>query len=147
MDIMGVVDVMDVMVADISKIKYINSNKNVMEMEDASNENYKIIYNNNNEEDENELLNSSIDKIKENKNLKYFYTLDSKNNVVENFSDIKSNKNNVEKFEDVQSNKNDISFNTILLTLVMFSLIILFVNWLIEYCSCINKDLLNAKSI
>ena len=65
--------------------------------------------------------------------------MDSKNNVVENFENFENFKN----VKNVKSNKNDITFNTILLTLIMFILIILFVNWLFEYCSCINKELFN----
>ena len=118
---------------DISKIGYENNLSHVSPMGENEYDEYNIV---NNMEDMNDYEARDVEHIS---NERYYLTVNQDNKVsYENFK--KTNKlKNIEHFKKT-SDKNNLSFNDILLILVVILIVIIFVNYFLTYCLCDSDD-------
>ena len=120
---------MDILTEDISKINYAKNSYNIQPMEDSNISNYSILYN-----DQNEQQNNAYD-IEGIHNEQYYLSTDSDNQVVE--TKISLPTNIIEKF---QSEDEQLSFSNILLIFIIIVLVIIVVNYFFTQCMRNTND-------
>ena len=120
---------MDIMTEDISKINYAKKSYNIKPMEDSNMSNYSILYNDQNEQQDNA---QDIEGIH---NEQYYLSANSDNRVEE--TKISLPTKIVEKF---QSEDEQLSFSNILLIFIIIVLVIIVVNYFFTQCMTNTND-------